>query len=344
MAIPTYKNIEQLLKFDSLCRDACTTHRNTSEEIIERMTDAGFKVSKSTIYAYRQQFIELWGAKFKKVGRRVLFEYVDRNQPVPGFSKIVEQAKSDVGAEMLSLLEASDSLDSAHIWMKLFLRAMLKGYENSLAAVSFYESMELNEVRENFETVLDYILRHQPIEIKQSGAKRPIARIHPYLLKNYNGRWFLIGKTLNPEPRPEHPDEYYEDYSATPLHSIESIEPWNTKFIDPDMEDIQEYFDEFVGVTPDREHGAQKVYLRFDPLRYQKYVSTKPLSGSQKLVSKDSPYYDADKPVVELDIHCNRELVQQILSFGPDCEVLAPASLRQRVADAVMIMAGYYLK
>jgi predicted DNA-binding transcriptional regulator YafY len=44
-------------------------------------------------------------------------------------------------------------------------------------------------------------------------------------------------------------------------------------------------------------------------------------------VEKDGSY------VLEVPYADDRELVREILKFGPDVEVLAPGSLRTRVAD-----------
>lgn len=53
-------------------------------------------------------------------------------------------------------------------------------------------------------------------------------------------------------------------------------------------------------------------------------------------VEKDGSY------VLELPYADDRELVMEILKFGPDAEVLAPPALRQRVADALTRAAERY--
>ena len=53
-------------------------------------------------------------------------------------------------------------------------------------------------------------------------------------------------------------------------------------------------------------------------------------------VEKDGSY------VLEVPYAADRELVMEILKFGPDVEVLAPKALRERVAEALRAGAQRY--
>ena len=59
--------------------------------------------------------------------------------------------------------------------------------------------------------------------------------IHPYYLKQYNNRWYLIG--LN--------DNEYKDITHLGLDRIQSIEQAHTPFIENTfIEDFDEYFED----------------------------------------------------------------------------------------------------
>jgi predicted DNA-binding transcriptional regulator YafY len=45
---------------------------------------------------------------------------------------------------------------------------------------------------------------------------------------------------------------------------------------------------------------------------------------------------------LEVPYHDPRELIGDVLRFGKDCEVVAPADLRETVAAEVRAMAGLY--
>ena len=53
-------------------------------------------------------------------------------------------------------------------------------------------------------------------------------------------------------------------------------------------------------------------------------------------IEKDGSY------ILEVPYADDRELVVEVMKFGPDIEVLAPGSLRQRVGDALAAAAERY--
>lgn len=124
------------------------------------------------------------------------------------------------------------------------------------------------------------------------------------------------------------------------LDRIKKIKTANTKYKEVDFSAI-DYFDEIIGVTNIKEELSQDVILKFSQNRYQ-YVKSKPLHGTQ------FDYKDADNNSVEntigINVKFNRELLSTILSFGSDVEVLAPASLRDKVKEEVVKQLNFYNK
>lgn len=162
------------------------------------------------------------------------------------------------------------------------------------------------------------IVEQQPITIEyRSFEDREFQwTIHPYYIKQYNNRWFLIG--LNPE---------YANLSTIPLDRIDDITPLHVPFIENTAIDFDRYFDTIIGVTLTN-NPVEKVLLRFSPERIQ-YVLTKPIHKSQICSNPESG-------IVTLRLIPNRELEALLLSFGPDVEVLEPAFLRERIQTKVM--------
>jgi predicted DNA-binding transcriptional regulator YafY len=78
--------------------------------------------------------------------------------------------------------------------------------------------------------------------------------------------------------------------------------------------------------------------LRFTP-ETARYVSLEEWHPKQKAsLEKDGSY------VVEVPFSAEKELMMDILKFGPDVEVLAPESLRQAVAARARAAVGRYEK
>lgn len=146
--------------------------------------------------------------------------------------------------------------------------------------------------------------------------------IHPYYIKQYNNRWFLIG--YNPE---------FTNLSTIPLDRIDNIEPKHISFIPNTNTDFDKYFDNVVGVTIPKA-PIETIKLRFSPSRLQ-YVLTKPIHKSQKCT-------DPDAGIVTLRLIPNNEMDSRILSFGPDVEVLEPDNYRERIQGKIKKSFEHY--
>ncbi|WP_310993756.1 helix-turn-helix transcriptional regulator [Aequorivita marina] len=154
---------------------------------------------------------------------------------------------------------------------------------------------------------------------------------HPYVLKQYNQRWFVFGynETANINQWSIPLDERLKDF--------ETVEDAG---LIKDKTDWTSFFNEMVGVrkqsvTQD-EPKAERVVLRFSPQRLQ-YFKTKPIH----------PYWDefteeGKEDQVFFETVINLELIQQILSYGKDVEVLEPDSLKEKMKEHTAQMQEYY--
>ena len=202
-------------------------------------------------------------------------------------------------------------------WMTDIIRKLKKKYrisETQRNFLSFDSNVDLRGI-DRFKELFNYILNEQPIRINyEPFGKIPFeAEIHPYFLKQYNNRWFILG--YNPE---------YKDISVFALDRIKNIESLKTEFI-PDniIEDPFDYFFDVIGTTiPD--NNVERVVLKFTPKRFQ-YVSAKPIHHTQKSDDSDC--------TIVIEVIPNKELEAIILGFGKDVEVLEPEHLRQEIIE-----------
>lgn len=164
------------------------------------------------------------------------------------------------------------------------------------------------------------------LEYASFKARRPRRfRFHPYLLKEFNNRWFLIGRK---------PTE--ERLYTLALDRIQTIEPdLHTDYVrqafDPDA-----YYADTYGVTVTNGRPVP-VRLRFGRETVP-YVLTKPLHHSQTA----QPRAANGSVEVTLTVKINYELERLLLGFGPEVEVLAPRKLRQRVRSLLKQAAAQY--
>ena len=202
-------------------------------------------------------------------------------------------------------------------WMTDIIRKLKKKYkvsETQRNILSFDSNVDLRGI-DRFKELFNYIINEQPIQITyEPFGKVPFdAEIHPYFLKQYNNRWYILGYNTD-----------YKDISVFALDRIKKVESLTEDFI-PDtlIEDPFDYFFDVIGTTiPDGK--VEKVVLQFASKRYE-YVSAKPIHHTQKT--------DDTNHTITIEVIPNKELEAIILGFGKDVEVLEPEHLRNEIIE-----------
>ena len=262
-----------------------------------------------------------WEALIERIkdGRRVYYryevpEYTINNQPITD----EEMSKLRETMLMLSRFKGMPQFE----WMESLLTNLedkfhLQGFSDSVI------SMDGNEYAagiEHLSPLFNAIVNKTPllIEYKTFDGKEFKWEIHPYHIKQYNNRWFLIG--LN--------NDEYHNISTVALDRIVNFEQLHRPFIENTIiEDFDDYFYDIVGVSFPPDARVEKVVLKFSAHRFP-YIQAKPIHGSQRTLSENDG-------TIQLNIIPNRELESIILSFGDDVEVLLPSSLRNAIATKI---------
>lgn len=138
---------------------------------------------------------------------------------------------------------------------------------------------------------------------------------HPYLLKEFNNRWFLIGM-----------GNKNRGVVNLALDRIVTLDyDFSTPYEEHDF-DADAFYKDVVGVTVSQGERASNVKLWVDRLNAP-YVITKPLHHSQ-VVAKEHPDGSIQ---VNIKVKINFELERLILGFGEAMEVLQPERLKKRI-------------
>jgi len=149
--------------------------------------------------------------------------------------------------------------------------------------------------------------------------------VSPYLLREYNNRWFLFGRA-----------EGWGQGRPFPLDRIEHLVLLPNKHRRPNETDWATEFTDVVGVTRIAENPVETLVVRVY-LPRARYVETKPLHPSQTLLTRTETYID-----FQCALRWNLELEAKLLEFGPDAELLSPELWRQGLGDKVRQMAARY--
>lgn len=167
------------------------------------------------------------------------------------------------------------------------------------------------------------ILNESAVKITYQSytAKKPSSFIYyPYLLKEYNNRWFILGKRSD-----------NKDLMNLALDRIIEMEiQTKERYIKPEGFIPQNFYKDVVGVTVNTGSNVQDVRL-FVKSQTAPYIITKPLHESQKIVSKNKTGIE-----ISLKLIPNIELEREILSYGKSIKVLAPEKLKKHITKTLM--------
>ena len=248
------------------------------------------------------------------IGKRCYYRYSDREFSIYTNELSVDDLKKlQSTIDMLSRFRGT----AANVWLEevisnLECRFGLKPNVEHL--VSFDQNEQLKGI-EHLADIIDATVNHQTLEIVYltfRGKEIPMT-IHPYYVKQYNGRWFLYG--LNDE---------LNRISNLALDRIQSYENSKMPFKKNEHFDFSTYFDDVIGATiPNDDVKIETIGLRFSANRFP-YVVTKTIHKSQTVV-------DETDGIIEIKVRPTRELDQQLFSFIPDVEVLYPEWYRMQI-------------
>ena len=195
--------------------------------------------------------------------------------------------------------------------------------------VTFSHNPEYADNLKHFTPLYDFIKSKSAIVLKYKkfNCEEVTTRIlHPYQLKEYKSRWYLVGWC---KEHPDHPSCYG-------LERIISFTKSDEAYLENPGFDIDEYFRSMVGLTIYDGTAPQDVFIWVHKDEYP-YIKTDPIHHSQKFVcDKDGGM------IISLHLYINTELEMQLMSYGKWIKVLAPPGLRQTMKDNVKIMTGFY--
>jgi predicted DNA-binding transcriptional regulator YafY len=275
-------------------------------------------IGKTTLFADIQDLeYRVYSADIERIkeGRTTYYRYGDpdfsiNNQPLSDME--VQKLKSAI--QILSRFSGNPQFEWIH--------EMIPALESKMGLVKVDRPVMTFENNPDYEglsyitPVFNAIVNKRVLNCTYQDFRSSLPYeiiIHPYHLKQYNKRWYMVG--LNPgRNRIEH----------LALDRIKGLKEEDITYIEDDR-DWQEYFSDFIGVT--RLEGAPvEVRIRiFDEVQAA-YIRTNPLHETQKPIRQVGEGYETSFKVIP-----NFELEKLLLSFGEKIRVEAPVSLVENI-------------
>lgn len=309
-----YKQLDALLQYED---------GYTLNELILRLDDdiSGRTVQREIEKIQRPPYNAKLVQNLYK-GKERLFRYEDTSFSLFGNSE-------DIKDKFRQVLDSLDSLAGIpqYDWMRFFMIELSNGIlEDGNSIVSFENNLDLIGLK-HLNSLAKAIAHHQPLKILYQAfeADEIEVHLHPYHLRQYNNRWFLLGRVDG--------KEYIGTY---PLDRINAISDFAKPYVGCDI-DIEDLFEDIVGVSVPKT-DIEEILLKISNRRYS-YIKTKPLHGTQREIKDKKTQTHS---FVTIKVKINKELVSLLASYGADIEVIYPQVLRETMRDIATRMYNAY--
>ena len=344
--MPANKNaVRRYMILDQLLSDR--NHYYTRKQLFEAVQaalqriDDTFNVSKRTIEMDLYDMEEIFGINIdteKIVDGKHVICYEDQTRSI--FSKPLSDEEKKLLCEVLNTLGQFSGLDN-FTWLDdlqarlndnlSFGKRDIDADVDARKIISFSTNEELRN-KDYLAGLFSAISNRRVVTVeylKFGQTKNSKITLYPYLLKQYNDRWYLIGTPLGDKKFPFRP----EFLINLPLDRIESYtEVPGKEYLDYPG-DIDAHFDDIIGVTY-YENEEKETIIFAIANEDAPYIRTKKIHWTQEEcpIDEQKEYlqkYPLLKGYSFFTITCipNYELRRLLSGFGRKLVVLSPCSL-----------------
>ena len=249
------------------------------------------------------------------------------------FKQEMSREERSLLREVLSTLGQFGGLDNFKIGLGLEERRPIISFSNNPYYLS--DSTLLGTLFDNISNEVVIRLSYHTFTDKTIRS----IEFHPYLLRQYNDRWFLIGSADS--------DKKILNFA---LDRIDNVEPLPEKKYVECPEDLYDRFEDVVGVTVyDREPGHILFWVSDAS---KDYVATKAIHGSQTQLKGEAELnLRAKYPNLEggafftIDCIRNYELIRELWSYGKELLVLhSDDNIQDEIFERLCEMKDNYSK
>jgi predicted DNA-binding transcriptional regulator YafY len=212
---------------------------------------------------------------------------------------------------------------------KILDRVNISSTANDKAVDNYvqFESVKVAKGGEFLEELLKAIKSRKKIQFEYQSFnqdEKSIRRVHPYLLKEYRHRWYLIGKS-----------EMKDRIQTFGLDRLFHLSVLEDGFEMDASFDADRFFKYSIGITANV-GSPEKIIIETNDL-LSKYLISQQLHTSQVYLGERKNVHQ-----FEFFLLPTFELKMQILGFGKEIKVLSPPSLIQDIKETALFVANQY--
>lgn len=255
------------------------------------------------------------------------------------FKQEISREERTLLREVLNTLGQFDGLDNFE-WLNKFKLGL--GYNRRKQIISFSNNPYLvnsNHLGTLFDLISNKVVVRLSYHTFSDATIRSI-ELNPYLLKQYNDRWFLLGAT-----------DGNEKILNFALDRIDEVVPLPEKEYIECPIDLSEHFEDIVGVTLYEDRPVEHILCWISDFS-KGYMLTKPIHGSftpikgvtEKELHNEFPSLQGGL-FFTLDCINNFELIRELSSFGKELIVLrSDGTVADDVYNRIVEMNKKYLQ
>lgn len=279
-------------------------HPPSFAELRDHLQEQGFELSQRTLQRDIGELRDEFGIEVAYDRTANNYAITSGHDELPGLLQLLERA------QLLELVsDGGNGLRELHHYVRFEGLGRLQGIHH-LAPL-------LRAIRERREVDVTYR--------KFYADTAKTFRMRPHQLKEYRGRWYVLGPTAK-----------HAWPIALGLDRIEDVEVLGARFTRKDG-DMAAMYDHAIGV--DTAPGKpERIVLRFDAMQAP-YVKALPLHPSQSVDQEDK-----DGATISLFVMPNMELRQLLMGWGASVKVLEPKHLAKEIRQAHKEAAAGYRK
>lgn len=148
--------------------------------------------------------------------------------------------------------------------------------------------------------------------------------LQPYLLKEYDNRWYLIGRNMQ-----------RGTIATFGLERIEHLERSKSKFTADAHFNAGQFFRHSIGIT-ENTSKPQKVQVAFDAYS-GRYIISQPIHFTQRVVKESD-----NEIILEWDILLTEEFYAFILKHGDKARIISPSTLATEIRERLQRALNLY--
>jgi hypothetical protein len=304
------------------CSDALYDMEGITKGVSLRTIQADLQIMRSDKLGYNAP-IEVYDGKY--------YRYADPEYSI--FDMPLSENDYEVMKEAVEMLKQLEDFDHFSEMADVVgrLQDKLSISQSNRKPIINFDSVPNLKGLKLLNPLYNYIANKQPLRImyQSFNATEPTEYIlYPYLLKEYRNRWFLFGSVKK--------DLVLYNLA---LDRIVSVEPLDIPFKENQEFDSEHFFDDVIGVSKNL-HNTPRTIKFWVSEEQSKYIMTKPLHHSQKLIKQNKD----GSCIFKISVVINFELYSVLMSYGPGVRVIYPRQAVSYMRDKTQEMANLYAK